>query len=109
MFDRYINSGETRILPLSGCKYTISKSGIVTDNNNCVIKPFVNKVGELVVKIDWLEKNKEYPVALLIAHAFKPLKLHHKWWNLIRVFFADGNKNNIHPSNYKADNLPFLE
>lgn len=99
MFDRYINSGETRILPLSGCKYTISKSGIVTDNNNCVIKPFVNKVGELVVKIDWLEKNKEYPVALLIAHAFKPLKLHHKWWNLIRVFFADGNKNNIHPSN----------
>lgn len=81
MFDRYINSGETRILPLSGCKYTISKSGIVTDNNNCVIKPFVNKVGELVVKIDWLEKNKEYPIALLIAHAFKPLKLHHKWWN----------------------------
>jgi hypothetical protein len=35
----------------------------------------------------------------LLAHAFKPLQLPFNWWNEISVLFADGDKDNIHPSN----------
>lgn len=98
MFERFLDKNEPQRLPISGNKYLVTITGIVTEGG-FEVKPSKNLLGDLVVQIDWFGGYKEYSVALLVAHTFKPLSVPVKWWNDISVLFADNDKDNIHPSN----------
>lgn len=99
MFNRYIETSDTRPLPLSGNKYTVSISGVIRKSDGVEVTPNKNKLGDLVVMIDWLDGWQEQKVAFLVAHAFKPVKMPFIWWNKISVFFANGDRNDLHPAN----------
>lgn len=98
MFKDFIDTQDFLRLPISGNGIFINKDGIITDNNNTIIKTY-SENNELYVKLDWIKGYTSYPVSLLIAFTFKPVYLSIKEWHKLDLLYSDKNKQNIHPSN----------
>ena len=98
MFRDFIKTQDFLKLPISGKGIFVNTNGVVTDNNNTIIKTF-EKDKELYVSIDWFDGCKEYLVAIIVALTFKPVFIPIKNWKKLEILYKDGNKQNIHPSN----------
>lgn len=99
MFERYINANDFVLLAKSLSHYKININGIIKDKSGNIINPSLDSLGNLVVKIDWIDGVKEYKVANLVAFTFKPIHVPHWLWGRADVMFKDDNKLNVHPSN----------
>lgn len=86
-------------LPLSANLFTVYQNGKITDNQGNVVPSYINSNGELVVNICWIQGFREYRVAVLVAHTFKPLRMAYVHWKDVDVLFYDNNHLNVHPSN----------
>ena len=99
IFNRYIETKKEILVPLTSNKYKIDINGNIYNENNSIIKFEKDLDNDDVVKINWINVYKQYKLYLILAHTFKPINVPVKYWDLISVLFADGNKENIHPKN----------
>lgn len=98
MFERFIDTEDPVVIPLTDDCYQINLDGKISDYNGRVLKPSI-KEGKLYYFLDWFDGKKEYPIELIIAFTFKPHFVERDLWNKLTVMFADGNEFNFHPSN----------
>jgi hypothetical protein len=98
MFKSFIDE-EKLPLPHSANLYTICVNGTVLDNQCNVVPSYINPIGDLVVNIGWIYGYREYKVALLVAHTFKPLRMSAQYWQHVDILYYDNNPLNTHPSN----------
>lgn len=101
MFDRYIHKGGFISIPACNKEYSVDINGIIIlkENNSMQSIDQVTTVNGKMVKIDWFDGIKEYPVALVMAIVFKPVHIPVNKWSSLDVLFYDGNTDNIHPNN----------
>ena len=99
VFTRYINTEEMLNVPLSKNRYKINIFGIIKNQQDVLLPISRDEKNNLVVNIDWYDGIKSYLLADVIAHTFKPILVNYKYWHLIKVLFADGNNQNLFPSN----------
>lgn len=99
VFSRHLNCEKELFLPLSGSKYTVDSAGHLFDRSGKDIPIETDTEGNKIAKIDWFDGYRYYLLSEVIAHTFKPLKLHFSWWKHIRVIFADNDLQNLHPKN----------
>lgn len=97
MFEQHLTE-KCVFLPLSGNRYSVTLDGVVRAKSGCVV-PITVGSGGGCVKLDWYDGYREYSLALVMAFSFKPVKLPLVYWKELRVLFADGNSQNIHPAN----------
>lgn len=94
MLDRFINSKDYIYLPMSGNLYKINSNGDIKDIFDNSLLSYTNKDNELCVKLQWVHGYKEYKIAILVNHAFRPVYLPIKFWDKLDVYYLDFNKNN---------------
>jgi len=99
MFTRYITEAEELPVPLTNNRYRLRLDGLSVTDNNIVVERQRNEHGEICVALDWYAGFRLYPLALVVAHTFKPTKLPERYWNQIRVEVLDGNQENLDPAN----------
>lgn len=92
-------SGYKRYLPLSSNNYIICFDGKILDSEENEIPSKINDDGDVVVNITWLWGHKEYKVGVLVAHAFKPLKMPFEYWSYLDVLYVNNIKTDFNPSN----------
>lgn len=111
MFERFDESSEELDLPFSGRQYFINLSGEIWDSCKNPIRPFLDETGKLMVRLDWLGEWSAFSVALIMAIVFKKPGIHYSNWSKLDVMFADGDCDNLHPSNlvWKFPNDSSLE
>lgn len=99
MFSRYITEAEELPIPLTNNRYQLRLDGLSVTDNNIVVEHQRNEHGEICVALDWYAGFGLYPLAVVVAHTFKPTKLPERYWNQIRVEVLDSNQENLDPAN----------
>lgn len=99
MFERFLETEDLCSLPLSGSRYCLTLKGEVFDQSGNKLSSSTDSDGDSVLTIDWIDGVKAYKLATLMAVTFKRPKLSFKFWNQLSVMYADGNNQNLHPSN----------
>jgi len=107
MLEDYILNHDELEVPFSDRRYTCTIDGVVKEKG--VVLPTFQNNGVLVVKLDWVSGLKEYPVANVLLHTYKPTKyLPLKHWKRLSVDFLDGS-GCLHPSKLNWRFPPELE
>jgi hypothetical protein len=98
MFKRYLQS-EKLPIPETKDKYVITLNGEVFRTDGSRVNEFRDPANNRVVNIWWYGRTQNIGVAFLVAMTFKPLFIPVEQWGLLRVWFFDGNPDNVHASN----------
>lgn len=99
MFNSYLENFKSLTLPFSNNRYSLDLEHLTVTDYGVEIPQIKNAEGEVVVFLDWFEGLKFYCLAIVVAFTYKPTNVPLKYWSLLKVLYADGNKDNIHPSN----------
>lgn len=98
MFERYLHK-EKLPVPETKDKYTITLDGEIFRTDGSRVNEFRDPANNRVVNIWWYGRTQNIGVAFLVAMTFKPLFIPVEQWGLLRVWFFDGNPDNVHASN----------
>jgi hypothetical protein len=98
MFERYLHK-EKLPIPETKDKYVITLNGEVFRTDGSRVNEFIDPANNRVVNIWWYGRTQNIGVAFLVAMTFKPLFIPVEQWGLLRVWFFDGNPDNVHASN----------
>ncbi len=92
-----MEEAEVRMLPLTGGKYWITKSGQVASLG--AVLPSVEKEDGVWIEIDWVDGLKLYNVAVLVAVTYLNIQIPEKFWCEIVPIYKDGNRHNTASDN----------
>lgn len=110
MFERFIETEDPLVVPMTDGLYKISVDGTAVDKYGKVAESSVDASGQPIVNMYLWNGWGWYPVALVVAHTYKPVHCAFVLWKQLSLMYIDGNVKNIHPSNlvwkYPVKGLP---
>ena len=99
MFERFIESEDVLIVPMTNNRYTVNIREMSVSDNGFVIAGEKDEDGELSFELKWYKGKKRYKLSEIVAHTFKPVKLPIVYWDRLKVLHKDGDVTNQHPLN----------
>lgn len=92
-----LNSKDSRFLPHSARRYSVTQTGDVFEGPNELKIDLIDDVPH--VKLTWVDGFKDYPLGLLILICYKAFELEGHLWCRLEILYRDGNIRNNFPDN----------